>query len=399
MKKYRICMIAGFCLVLLFCTCASMSAPNGGFSDTENRELAKKPVFLAKSFLKGKYQRKYEKWLNDGFFSRDAWTAAAAGMQALEGKTDVNGVYLGKGGYLLEKYDERDYDAEQVEENIKNLSTFLNYCVKRYGKDHVRCVMVPSKTEALADKLPAFARAFDASDAVLELKKSLDEKDILLEARDALSGHEDEYIYYRTDHHWTTLGAYYAWEDLAKSLGLPERDKGHYRRETAFNDFYGTTYNKAHVAVPRDRVEIFHNPAEGGVSVMIDGEKPSPSLYFYDEAKSGFNRYNVFLSKNTFKITIASKSGSGKSLLLVKDSFANCFVPFLTEDYGRIIMIDCRYGKTPIKDVIEEIGEITDVLVMFNNAKFMENLKLGMLADVGGKETGMKKFDPDEFLK
>ena len=123
------------------------------------------------------------------------------------------------------------------------------------------------------------------------------------------------------------------------------------------------------------------------------------SIYFPEEAARGFNKYNVFFSKNTFKIVITTEAGTGKSLLLVKDSFANCFVPFLTEDYDQIIMIDYRYGKVPVGDIMEQYEGITDVLVMFNSEKFMQNTKLSKLADVGGGETGMKKFNLEDFLE
>jgi len=96
---------------------------------------------------------------------------------------------------------------------------------------------------------------------------------------------------------------------------------------------------------------------------------------------------------------VSAKADTGKSLLLIKDSFANCFVPFLIEDYDQIIMIDYRYGKVPMKNIIEQYKEITDVLVLFNTEKFMQNTKLSRLADTGKEETGMKEFNLDDFLE
>lgn len=132
---------------------------------------------------------------------------------------------------------------------------------------------------------------------------------------------------------------------------------------------------------------------------MDDGELVAGSVYFPEEAEKGFNKYNIFFSKNTFKIVVTTEAGTGKSLLLVKDSYANCFVPFLAEDYDQIIMVDYRYGKVPVKDIMEQYKDITDVLVMFNTEKFMQNTKLSKLADIGKGETGMKKFNPDDFLE
>ena len=399
MKKLKIFIIIEFCFILFFCLAAPILIPDRKFSDMENRELAQKPVFSVKLFLDGSYQDNYEEWLNDQFFMRDGWSMLATGLQAVAGKKDINGVYLGKDDFLLEKYNRTDFDKEQVNENIKYLSEFLNYSVKHYGKDNVHCMMLPSKTEALADKLPAFAESFSTIEVIQALKNSLNQPEILLDTSNILKKHQDEYIYYRTDHHWTTLGAYYAWTVFAKATGLSAKEPEYYQRETVFTRFYGTTYNKAHINVTPDNVELFHSPGEDGIYIeMDDGEIVADSVYFPKEAEKGFNKYNVFFSKNTFKIVVTTKADTDKILLLFKDSFANCFVPFLTEDYSQIIMIDYRYGKLPVKDIIEQHKDVTDVLVMFNTEKFMQNKKLSRLADTSGEETGMKKFNLEDFL-
>lgn len=132
---------------------------------------------------------------------------------------------------------------------------------------------------------------------------------------------------------------------------------------------------------------------------MDDGDMISDSLYFKEKALKGFNRYEVFFSKNTFQVEVATKAGTGKTLLLIKDSFANCFVPFLTEDYDRIIMLDYRYGKIPVSRILNIHEEITDVLVLFETEKFMKNTKLEKLADVQAEGGGMEEFNPADFLE
>ena len=400
MRKLKIFIIMEFCFILFFFPAFSVLFPDEEYSDKENRELAQKPVFSGNLFLNGKYQNRYEEWINDQFFWRDGWAFLAANMQAASGRKDINGVYLGKDGFLIERYQKTDFEQEQIKENTEYLSGFLNYAVKHYGKDKVHCIMVPSKAEALTDSLPAFAEPFQTAEVLTALKGRLDEPDILLDAGDILKKHQKEYIYYRTDHHWTTLGAYYAWAQFAEAAGLYVKGLGHYQRETAFTRFYGTTYNKAHIGAAPDSVELFRSPGEEGINVDVDdGELTVDSLYFPEEAEKSFNKYNIFFSKNTFKVVVSSKAETGKSLLLIKDSFANCFVPFLTEDYDRIIMIDYRYGKVPVKNIIEQYKEITDVLVLFNTEKFMQNTKLSRLADTGKVETGMKEFNLDDFLE
>jgi len=152
--------------------------------------------------------------------------------------------------------------------------------------------------------------------------------------------------------------------------------------------------------VEPDSVKLFHSPAENGVHVeMDDGEQETDSLYFPQEAEKGFNRYNVFFGGNTFKIVVTTKAHTGRTLLLFKDSFANCFVSFLLEDYDKIIMIDYRYGKTAAGSIMGQYPEITDVLVMFNTEKFMQNTKLGRMADTDGGKSEMEEFNPDDFIE
>lgn len=400
MKRTKQIMVIVFCLLLFGGAIATMLLPDKENSVMENRELAQKPEFSVKNFLKGNYQKKYETYLSDQFFLRDQWVNLSSGMQYFSGKKEINNVYLGKEGYLLEKNTEEDFDKEQIKENIAFLSSFLNDTEEFYGKEHVSCIMIPSKAEALSNRLPAFAKATDQSEVLEALKSKLSYSDMLLDVKEILQKHQKEYIYYRTDHHWTTLGAYYAFQEWAEKTGqakaYPLKD---YQREIAFEDFYGTTYNRVHVPVKADSVELFHSPDEKEVYInMDDGEQEADSFYFRDEALEGFNRYNVFFSKNTFKIEVNTEAKRKKTLLLVKDSFANCFVPFLTEDYDRVIMIDYRYGKVSAGNILSDYEDITDVLVMFNTEKFMQNTKLAKLADTERRESTMEEFNIDDFL-
>ena len=401
MKKGNIVRIIVFCLLLFGCTAVTLILPEKEFSVAENRELQGKPKLTAKKLKKGTYQKQYESYLNDQFFLRDDWVRLAVGMQALLGQRDVNGVYLGKDGYLLEKHEKADFDEKQTEDNVGYLSRFLNEAADLYGGEHVSCMMIPTKAQVLTNRLPDFAEVPDQDRVLDSLRSRLNRPEMLLDMESELQKHQQEYIYYRTDHHWTTLGACYAYAAWAEATGQAvAHEPGYYRRETAFTDFYGTTYNKLPVNVEADRVELFHSPGETGVRVVMDeGEAVADSMYFKKEAAEGFNRYNVFFSKNTFQIEVDTKARTGKSLLLVKDSFANCFVPFLTEEYERILMVDYRYGKAPVGRILGRHKEITDVLVLFNTEKFMQNTKLSKLADTEIRGQTLEEFRMEDFLE
>lgn len=360
MRKMKLAMLIVFCVMLFGGTVVSFVLPDREFSDVENRELAKKPKITAKRILSGEYQKEYDTYLSDQFFFRDKWVDLAVREQIALGKKDFNGVYLGKNNYLLEKYEKADFDSGQIKENETYLTTFLNETEKRYGRKHVRAMFVPSKT---------------------------------------MQSHNEEYIYYRTDHHWTSLGAYYAYRAWALQTGRKAKDLSDFKRVSVFDDFYGTTYNKIHAGGAADVVEKFEskNPVKTKV-VFDDEEKTYSSLYFPNEAKKGFNRYQYFMKKNSFQVEITTKAHTGKTLLLVKDSFANCFVPFLTEHFDKIIMIDYRYGKMAMGNLLSSNSDITDVLVLYNTEKFLQNKKLEKLADIRKGESTMKEFDMNDLL-
>ncbi len=388
--------------ILLFCTLLGAGGlsfyikPQVEYSDLENRLLQTRPELVLEELFDGSYQEHYEAYLNDQMPGRDGWVRAAAKMEQLVGKTDINGVYIGKDGYLLEKFDVASYDAAQVKENIAFLSRFLNAAVQRYGKERVSCMMLPDKAGAMPDKLPAYAADSTVQEkaALAGLTQSLDEPDILLDMQPELFKHQDAYLYYRTDHHWTTLGAYYAYQKWADQTGHKAFSLDSFQIETVFDDFYGTSYNKAHIQVPMDRIELFHSPFEDGITVD-DGENVSASFYDLEAAAEGFDRYRVFFSKNTAKIRITTKAATGRSLLVVKDSFANCFVPFLAGDYEEIIMVDCRYGNENVNDILKQHDKITDVLILYNIRKFMQDKNLDKLDSEAG---GMEEFDAESFF-
>lgn len=209
MKKGKIAIIVIFCLMLSFGSATTFFQWEKEFSEIENRELQQNPRFTIKKFLKGRFQKQYEGYLSDQFFYRDRWVQLTAGTQAALGRKEINGVYIGKDGYLLERSRETDFDDVQVKENAEYLAVFLNEAAKRYGKKHVSCMMIPSKAQALPNRLPDFAPRVSRDDVLDSLKGRLCYPEFLFDVTEEMQKHKQKYIYYRTDHHWTTLGACY----------------------------------------------------------------------------------------------------------------------------------------------------------------------------------------------
>lgn len=379
MKKAKIMVIALFAGILGAFFLVSVLLPQKDFSATENRLLEQCPELLPEDVLSGDYQETYETYLNDQFVARDRWVDMAVSAEKLMGRRDVNGVYVGKDGYLLEKYGDGDFDARENADHIGILGEYLNEMTAQYGAEHVDCLFVPGKAAALPDKLPGYAAPFDEQEILRAVCDELERPEIVLDLTQTMNAHEDEYIYYRTDHHWTTLGAYYAYAAWCEKHGRTAEPLSAYERETVADDFYGTSYNKSHQRVQPDTVELFHGADEQPVHVVWNrGEKEADSPYRRD--LSGENdKYRVFFDGNTAEITIDTDCDNQKTLLLLKDSYANCFVPFLFEDYSRIVMIDLRYQADDLDDILAEEPDITDVMVLYNVEKFLQDENIDLL--------------------
>ena len=381
MKKAKITILILFVGTLAAFFLISVVKPQKDFSDIENRALEQRPEIDLGDILSGDYQETYENYLNDQFVARDRWVDLAVDYEKLLGKKDVNGIYLGKDGYLLEKYSDGDFQKQQVEDNIGILSEFINRMSDTYGKKHVDCIMVPGKAAALPQKLPAYAKGFDEQEIIGEIADNLEYPEELLDLTDTMHAHEGEYIYYRTDHHWTTLGAYYAYEAWCEKKNQEPLSLSDFEKEEVADDFYGTSFNKSHQYVKPDVIELFHGKAEKTVRVdWNDGEHKADSWYKRSDLK-GNDKYRVFFDGNTSKITVKTGAKNKKTLLLLKDSYANCFVPFLAEHYSKIIMIDLRYNPDLIDDIIKDCGDITDVMVLYNVEKFLQDEHIDLLAE------------------
>ncbi|MCC8073245.1 MAG: hypothetical protein LIO62_03875 [Clostridiales bacterium] len=371
MKKKNIVTIVVFCVLIFGFSAASILTPSQEFSYREKRALAQLPSFSISDIFDGYFQEDYEDYIDDQFFARDNWVDFSTQVQLLTGKKDINSVYIGKDDYLLEKYTNADFDEEIVDDNIYYLTDFLNTVCDNIGQEHTDLLFIPGKTTVMQDKLPDNASAYDST----WISSQFDEN-YTLDLTQTLIEHSDEYIYYRTDHHWTTLGAYYAYEQFCECKGF---EPVQYSVSTFSDDFFGTTYNKLSLSVESDTVELYDFTKD--VNIVFDnGESASNSFYIPEAIEEDNDVYRVFLGGNTAKIEITTSLDTGRTLLLLKDSFSNCFVPFLANHYDKIIMIDLRYVSDTIWDIIENDNiEYTDVLVMFNYEKFMQDEYLYLL--------------------
>ena len=374
MKKYSVSILCAFLAVIICFTSLSVFGKKSDFSVDENRALMTMPELDRDSLdtvLDGSFQHDYEEYLSDQFQFRSFWVKSKTTIMRALGRKDLNGVYFGKDEYLIEKYQASDFDSELVDYNTEVMSGFLNY-TQDLGINSV-CAFVPSKYAALKTKLPNKVIPYSTKYICGDVKKLAD-KATVISLEDELSKHSDEYIYYRTDHHWTSLGAYYAYDALSKDLGYKSVDINELESKDVSKSFLGSTYDKIQVSTTADVITSYTPKVKLEVNNIEEGST-SKTLYEPDMLKTK-NKYDYFLGGNYSQIDISTNSKSDKTLLLIKDSYANSMLPFLVNNYSRIIVIDLRYYQDDLYDLLDEETDIDSMLILFNNEKFMidENL-------------------------
>lgn len=364
-KKNAIFTIAFVASIIFIFTLIDIFHSDRIFSETENRLLATKPKFSVEALLSGNYTADYEKYLTDQFVGRDKWIQLKTETDILLQKQEVGGVYLAKNGYLIEQHLPEDYPAGEVEKKLGLLE-------KLAQEWDVTVMLVPTADMILEDKLPANAPRYDQAALLEQVSEELAEGQYV-DVYQALKEHSDEEIYYHTDHHWTSLGAYYGYLAWAQAMGVEPYPYDPATMVTVTGEFLGTLHSKVNLDWKPDSIQIFSETEGNDVKVVYDLQTETDTLYEekYLETK---NKYGFFLDDNHAIVEITTSQRNGKMLFVLKDSYANCVIPLLTAHYEKIYVVDLRYynGKLfSLMETVEPEGGM-DVLVLYNCIHFLE---------------------------
>lgn len=327
--------------------------PDRAFSDTENRNLAQFPALTGASLTDGSWFAGVNSWFNDQFPLRDGWISLRSGWQRLTGLKESGQVLLGK-DCLLSVPETPNVPA------LAETTDAINAFAAAYPTVRMTAMLVPGAAATLPDRVPKGAPTRDQLADVRQTEAALSGV-TCIDAATVLSAHTDEYIYYRTDHHWTTLGAYYAFEAAAAQMNLTAPAFTFYPVST---DFQGTLSSRSGCGDYTDTVEIAAPCLDGFyyyVTCGEDGEKCCSM--FRSDALSQKDKYTVFFGGNYAKVEICTTAESGRTLLLFKDSYANSFAQFLLPCYDRIIMIDPRYYYGAADSLM---NGVTDVMFLYS---------------------------------
>lgn len=363
---------AVFFILLYTITFTGITGQEKTYSRMENRTLQGLPEFSGKSFLKGKFQKKYETYLSDQFPKRDSFVKLMSYCDRAMGRTEANGVYFGKDGYLLERYQQTDFKDKRINKNINALKDLI---AMTGTTAKVKVMIVPSKTEILRDYLPAFAESYDEKTVYQQLENSLPEN-TLIPVYEKLHEHRKEEIYYRTDHHWTTHGAWYGYQAYREAVGKKtENASAEKKLKKVSDDFLGTTHSKVNMYSKKDSIYIYE-PSKKMKVVYNLGEKTEKSFYQTKYLKEK-DKYSIFFGGNQALLEITGGEKNKKTLLVIKDSFANCMIPFLAEDFQKVVVADMRQLNADISMLMMKYRP-TDVLVLYNTVQFMQDKEFAM---------------------
>ena len=365
-----------FILTLFLFLIIYVIVPDREKSVQENRMLVTKPKFRLSSLISGDYDEKFEAYMDDQFVGRDMWRKLKVTVDRIGGSRLENGVYIGTNGQLLEQIEVAD--ENHLAANIKAIKSFS----ESQSKIPVRMMLVPDAANVLNHSLPALAKPEDQTQMFSMVRKDLGDSVEWIDVSTELNKHKTEKIYYKTDHHWTTLGAFYAFQAAAPSLGIEGDLSGKYVSYAVSDSFNGMLASKSGVNLgEKEQIDIYV-PTEEDTDLIVDyvdEGKRSTSLYDSSKLKEK-DQYTVFLGGNSSLLDIRTVSTSTKRLLLVKDSFANSFIPFLTPYYREIVVVDPRYYSGTINDLMDSY-RISEVLFLYSgNTFFKDNNISGVFA-------------------
>jgi len=373
MNKHNKIITFTFTAFLILMLGFNITKADSQFSENENRMLKQQPKLSINNIFSGEFTKQYEEYITDQFIFRNFWVGAKSNTDVIMMKKDIKDVYFGKNGYLLQKFSKPDKAIlDRNMEGINKLTT-SNKGIQVY------LMVTPLSSGVLKDKLPPFAASYDQMEVIKYGQSKIDKSVKFIDVNKTLESKKDEYIYYKTDHHWTTKGAYYAYREFCNNVGLKPYDTEHFNIERVTENFYGTLQSKVNYnRLKPDYIETYTPKTKLEYDVQyMDTQTSSSSLYEMKHLNSK-DKYSVFLDGNHALVKIKTNIENNKKILILKDSYAHSFVPFLTEHYSEIHMIDLRYFNMSTNEYIKQFY-IDEVLMLYNISSFSEENTLAKL--------------------
>lgn len=361
-----------FLLVVFVLSASLFLLPKKDYSENEKRILAKSPEFSFDALADGKFTEDLESFVSDQFPLRDFFVGVNAYFNLLSGRNSTAPVYYGKDGYLIGA--PADLNTDTALKNVQKFSDFA-----RENNLEATIMVVPQCGYVMDDKLPKLHGEYtdgEIFDIIAENKGEM----TFIDVREAFNKTKnDVQLYYKTDHHVTSAGAFEVYKLYAAEKDLKVTNDYEIKTEP---DFYGTSYSKGSywLSAP-DEIEMWHkNNLKATVEITEPGKDvvKNDSIFFTDRLSEA-DKYPVYLDGNHSLTKITNPDAKGGKILVIKDSFAHCFTGFLAEQYSEIYMVDMRYYRNSVSDLVKE-NNITEVLYLYGTESIGTDTNSGWLS-------------------
>lgn len=375
MKKLYKCLPA--VIFVLFITAMMVLfivLPKKEYSSSEKRYLQQAPAFSFQSLMSGEFGKDFEKFLSDQTAGRNFWVGFASYYNYAIGNNGSNGIYKCSDDYLVNDPE----DMSSLMRNVGYIEEFAESCPV-----DTTVMIAPSTGYICTDILPTVHREYRDDEMFAKMQETLKSVNFV-DIRDTFKNAyaDGNQIYYKTDHHWTAYGAYTAYRELGKTLGYTPLSQNDYTI-TPYPGFYGTTYSSSGFwMTPPDTLEVWDNPQNDATvtTAITEGADTTEQadMFYYTHLEED-DKYPVYLDGNhPFTVIKNANATSNEKLLVIKDSFAHSLVPFLSDHYSEIIMVDFRYYMQPVSELIEREG-IDKVLVLYSIDNLATDTNVGRI--------------------
>lgn len=361
-KLFQVLLSALFCLILGGTLLLFLLLPKEDFSQNEKRVLSAAPDLSWRSLRSGDFADQAEEYAADHLPGRDLLVGLNAAYDLVSGRQVTKEVYLGRDGRLLEA--PVSCDMETLKRNMETVKAFA-----QGAERPVDLLLIPSAGCVLPEELPALADPYPDRELIAAACGLAGEDLQVVDLLPAFDSCADRpALYYRTDHHWTSRGAWLAAGEYLAAKGRPSLPETAYTKSVT-PDFRGSTYSRAALwGLPGEELELWDSGGSFTVENAESGE--SHEGLFYTQHLAEGDKYQVFLDGNHSLVRLRDLTGEGKGrLLLVRDSFASCLACFLADAYEEIVLVDLRYYKSPVSELLEE--GFDDILIAYSVGNFM----------------------------
>ena len=351
--------------------------PKQVFSEEENRMLAVIPRFSFSSFVNGDYLNGVNEYINDHFAFRNIYLKLNSWWEVnVMGKTENNGVYIGKDGYLFEKFEYGEEEKQNIGENVTVISSFAKKMKELNIPTYF--ILAPNSIYINSDKLPDNVEVPNQQEIINNVYNNTENTNNI-DVTTALDTENNiAPLYFKTDHHMNSNGAYVVYNEFCKNANIQAVPIQDFNKVTVARDFLGTFDSKAQIINQEaDEIFVYENETNTNIREAIY-DKVTTNSIFNEEYLEGKDKYSYFLNGNNSKAIIKTNVENNKKLLVIKDSYAHILSQFLCENYSEVHFLDPRYTNFDYEEYVQENG-ITDVLFLYNVSNFTTDTNLSKI--------------------